>query len=1101
MKTAPPLRVPEYDVFVPYFLMASHSLLRCVSLNTDVLFKCTFLGYMSIHSSPITMVYKGKKKTSSRSKCTTVLPKVEIPFPENVVPCEAPVASLTEVEMASLQPWPISLPADIFPTPTYSSNPAVDISSASSGDPVTGPLDCTLPPPPFGDSYGPPLHRNLAAEMEMKSTPCDAFSPWCDGYLYPFVPPLPLPIYSPPTLHSCPVSPLVKTPTSFYPSYPFRSPSEGNFTSALVEDAFYSEQNVLHSSLFPAMTSHLARSSNATTSSIMPSKGSSLIPSHSRIFYESASNFPSLETCYSHASESPFSECFKEVDGHSLERNEEIFSSNSQSGGELYYSNAGDELSEENEGDFDFTESDEEGQEDYREGGYHPVRVGEIYRKRYRIEGKLGWGHFSTVWLATDLLTTPLSYVAIKFQKSAENYYLAAVDEISLLKCARNNWKSRSHLDSLSFYKKVLGSSFTERLGVVGLSDHFIHQGPNGRHICLIFEVMGPNILTLMKQYNFQGIPLDIVRKVASNVLVGLDFLHRSCRIIHTDVKPENIVVNCELLPLPRPPPHSFLGAQKTCWDEIQWESLNPELRKKLKKKKKRFLQKERKRQGMLGGDPPVEASPLLPPPPPPSSSFINSSHTLLSNPLKNFVSSFPHPTCSPPITVTASTSDIPKDSFINQEEECETLYFMPPSPASLQSHALSSPSSSIEKSCIDDCDNKTSDMAILSSLKQWEAPPYVKHLLKPTKSDPNLKPYHYGLSYLYSMNESFKTQEYSNSRLADTSVPRESPYACKDGFYPSSKPQFSLSNLTQREVYPLKNGDEAITKSKSVYIETNSGLFRIKPSPIDIFFKESAFFKICDLGNACWIDRHFSESIQTRQYRSPEVIIRSGYDTSADMWSFACMIFELVTGEYLFDPKKSKDYDRDEDHLALIMEFFGNFPSSMIRKGLASKKFFLAESKQLKHIPEIRSYELEETLMQRGCLSPTTAAGLAAFLLPMLKIDPEKRATAEEMLHHPWLYKEESSTEKISLKGKSNYYSTTTSSMDGYPPPLLSSTPLPPSLPTVTPLYPRILSDGNFKDEMKSPLQETSLKTNLTTSTLLSSSSSHYENPSCSAK
>ena len=39
--------------------------------------------------------------------------------------------------------------------------------------------------------------------------------------------------------------------------------------------------------------------------------------------------------------------------------------------------------------------------------------------------------------------------------------------------------------------------------------------------------------------------------------------------------------------------------------------------------------------------------------------------------------------------------------------------------------------------------------------------------------------------------------------------------------------------------------------------------------------------FKIADLGNACWIDRHFSSSIQTRQYRSPEAIIRAEYDTS----------------------------------------------------------------------------------------------------------------------------------------------------------------------------------------------------------------------------
>jgi serine/threonine protein kinase len=48
---------------------------------------------------------------------------------------------------------------------------------------------------------------------------------------------------------------------------------------------------------------------------------------------------------------------------------------------------------------------------------------------------------------------------------------------------------------------------------------------------------------------------------------------------------------------------------------------------------------------------------------------------------------------------------------------------------------------------------------------------------------------------------------------------------------------------------------------------------------------------KIADLGNACWVDRHFSRDIQTRQYRSPEVILGAPYDTSADIWSCACLV------------------------------------------------------------------------------------------------------------------------------------------------------------------------------------------------------------------
>lgn len=49
--------------------------------------------------------------------------------------------------------------------------------------------------------------------------------------------------------------------------------------------------------------------------------------------------------------------------------------------------------------------SEEEDLEDYCKGGYHPVEPGQVYKNgRYTVVRKLGWGHFSTVWLARDNL-------------------------------------------------------------------------------------------------------------------------------------------------------------------------------------------------------------------------------------------------------------------------------------------------------------------------------------------------------------------------------------------------------------------------------------------------------------------------------------------------------------------------------------------------------------------------------------------------------------------------------------------------------------------------------------------------------------------------
>ena len=69
----------------------------------------------------------------------------------------------------------------------------------------------------------------------------------------------------------------------------------------------------------------------------------------------------------------------------------------------------------------------------------------------------------------------------------------------------------------------------------------------------------------------------------------------------------------------------------------------------------------------------------------------------------------------------------------------------------------------------------------------------------------------------------------------------------------------------------------------------------QVKPNPVtDVILNENDLqVKIADLGNACWTYHHFTEDIQTRQYRSLEVILGAGYSTSADIWSLACMAFE----------------------------------------------------------------------------------------------------------------------------------------------------------------------------------------------------------------
>ena len=78
--------------------------------------------------------------------------------------------------------------------------------------------------------------------------------------------------------------------------------------------------------------------------------------------------------------------------------------------------------------------------------------------------------------------------------------------------------------------------------------------------------------------------------------------------------------------------------------------------------------------------------------------------------------------------------------------------------------------------------------------------------------------------------------------------------------------------------------------------VKSIEDLFDMKKGKISFNRGEKLKFpfkiKIADLGNACFKHHHFSTEIQTRQYRSPEVILGQSYNETADIWSFGCMMY-----------------------------------------------------------------------------------------------------------------------------------------------------------------------------------------------------------------
>ncbi|GAB2282901.1 hypothetical protein Dimus_017436 [Dionaea muscipula] len=227
-----------------------------------------------------------------------------------------------------------------------------------------------------------------------------------------------------------------------------------------------------------------------------------------------------------------------------------------------------------------------------------------------------------------------------------------------------------------------------------------------------------------------------------------------------------------------------------------------------------------------------------------------------------------------------------------------------------------------------------------------------------------------------------------------------------KSGLTPIiERPEGSLNggatmNLIERTL--KKRAKRAVARISSRRASMGGGLVET-PKPQRSLDGIDLRCKIVDFGNACWADKPFAEEIQTRQYRAPEVILQSGYCTSADMWSFACTAFELATGEMLFTPKSGQNFSEDEDHLALMMELLGKMPRKIANGGARSKDYFDRYG-DLKRIKRLKYCPLDRLLVDKYKFPEADAREFSEFLCPLFDFAPEKRPTAEECLQHPWL-------------------------------------------------------------------------------------------------
>lgn len=170
-----------------------------------------------------------------------------------------------------------------------------------------------------------------------------------------------------------------------------------------------------------------------------------------------------------------------------------------------------------------------------------------------------------------------------------------------------------------------------------------------------------------------------------------------------------------------------------------------------------------------------------------------------------------------------------------------------------------------------------------------------------------------------------------------------------------------------------------------------------LKPENILLKQRGSSSIKVIDFGSSCYVDRKIYTYIQSRFYRSPEVILGLQYGTAIDMWSLGCILAELYTGFPLFPG------ENEVEQLACIMEVLGLPPKVLISVARRRRLFFdsrdaprcITNTKGRKRAPGSKSLSQILHCQDRYFID---------FLQRCLEWDPAERMTPDEAAHHEFL-------------------------------------------------------------------------------------------------